>query len=572
MFRSLALSAAALFGLSAAAFACPTYTMTGQSHNVSGPQLMAGQQWNVVAGGENNLRNCPQVGINRTGYFISPPDFSFYMSQMNGYDLTTSVQGQGGCDTALLLNDPTTRWHFDDDSGGRLQPRITLPQPANGRLDAWVGTYTGEYCNAEIRLQTVQSGGAPIPQPQPQPVPPQAAACPTWQTPGPQIPVSGPGNTQPLTYNGTAAGPILARDCPETGVSASLYVTEQPTFSIPLSNMDGYDLRISVDGGNCDTGLLVNLPDTSWQWNDDFNGLQPQIDIAGLSSGRLDVWLARWGNGQTCPAQMTIQTIAASGGGIEQPANACPTWATPGQQIQVSGPGGTGGGNYQTRAGGPTRIGDCPEIGINRGGYFTEMPSYSLMLSQMQGHDLELSVQGQGGCDTVLLANLPNTDWEYNDDGAGNLQPILTIPGLTSGRLDVWVGTWGSNRDCPATFSYRTVPTAGGGIEQPANACPTWATPGQQIQVSGPGGTGGGNYQTRAGGPTRIGDCPEIGINRGGYFTEMPSYSLMLSQMQGHDLELSVQGQGGCDTVLLANLPNTDWEYNDDGPATCSRS
>ena len=276
------------------------------------------------------------------------------------------------------------------------------------------------------------------------------------------------------------------------------------------------------------------------------------------------MWVGTWGSNRDCPATFNYRTVPTADGGIEQPANACPTWATPGQQIQVSGPGGTGGGNYQTRAGGPTRIGDCPEIGINRGGYFTEMPSYSLMLSQMQGHDLELSVQGQGGCDTVLLANLPNTDWEYNDDGAGNLQPILTIPGLTSGRLDVWVGTWGSNRDCPATFSYRTVPTAGGGIEQPANACPDPSGMGQLVTLTGDQLYSPQSFQTQANAGTNLRDCSQISYDGfgSGYFTQSAQYSFDLSGMGRYRLVADVDS--ACDAALLINAANGRWYFDDD--------
>ena len=54
--------------------------------------------------------------------------------------------------------------------------------------------------------------------------------------------------------------------------------------------------------------------------------------------------------------------------------------------------------------------------------------------------------RGRGAqCDTTLLVNTPTTQWYFDDDSRGNLQPLLNIPSSASlnGRLDLWVGTYG---------------------------------------------------------------------------------------------------------------------------------
>jgi len=146
------ISGAALLAAATSAMACPDYSQTGDSYEVSGDQLYAGFDLPVVAGGENFLGECDLPGINGAGFFITPPDFSFYLSGMDGYDLEVSVQGD--CDTALLVNTPSAVWVFDDDSAGELQPYLLLSGIGDGRLDAWVGTYNGEYCDATIHLET----------------------------------------------------------------------------------------------------------------------------------------------------------------------------------------------------------------------------------------------------------------------------------------------------------------------------------------------------------------------------------------------------------------------------------
>lgn len=146
------ITGAAFLAAATTAMACPDYSQTGASYAVSGEQLYAGFDLSVVAGGENNIAHCDLPGIAGAGHFTTPPDFSFTLSGMAGYDLEVSVQGT--CDTALLVNTPSATWVFDDDSAGELQPYMLLSGVGDGRLDAWIGTYTGAYCDANIHLET----------------------------------------------------------------------------------------------------------------------------------------------------------------------------------------------------------------------------------------------------------------------------------------------------------------------------------------------------------------------------------------------------------------------------------
>jgi len=141
-----------LIGLTGIAAACPTIGMTGVSYNMSGDQLYSPQTLNVTAGGPNNLSNC---GFNHAGYVISAPDFSFYLSGMGNYRLEIEVNG-GNCDTMLLVNSANGTWFYDDDSNGNLQPVVNIQggQHTNGRVDVWVGTYNGDYCNATLEMET----------------------------------------------------------------------------------------------------------------------------------------------------------------------------------------------------------------------------------------------------------------------------------------------------------------------------------------------------------------------------------------------------------------------------------
>ena len=108
-------------GMASAAAACPTYSLSGATYSLTGDQLYAPQSLQVIAGGENNLANCPAPGV---GYVATAPDFTFYLSGMDPYYLVLDVSAE--CDTTLLVNTADAQWHFDDDSNGNLAPRLEL--------------------------------------------------------------------------------------------------------------------------------------------------------------------------------------------------------------------------------------------------------------------------------------------------------------------------------------------------------------------------------------------------------------------------------------------------------------
>ncbi len=146
-----------LFGLAAApAFACPDYNLAPtEYYSASGDTLYQAQQFSVTAGGEFDLSRCrnvrPQTDRGR-GFVTANPDFSFDLSHMGRYRLEISTVSD--CDSVLLINSGSGNWYYDDDDNGNLDARITLTRPANGRIDIWVGTQDGAFCNSNLYLET----------------------------------------------------------------------------------------------------------------------------------------------------------------------------------------------------------------------------------------------------------------------------------------------------------------------------------------------------------------------------------------------------------------------------------
>lgn len=156
MLRNLFMAMMSLVAFTGAAAACPDFNLSPQAaYQVSGQQLYQKRGFDVVAGGEHYVWDCRNVqpGTDTgAGYFPAAPDFSFQLSGMSRYQLVLSVVSE--CDAALLINTASASWYYDDDDNGNYDPQIVLTRPADGRVDVWIGTYDGAYCDAQLQLET----------------------------------------------------------------------------------------------------------------------------------------------------------------------------------------------------------------------------------------------------------------------------------------------------------------------------------------------------------------------------------------------------------------------------------
>jgi hypothetical protein len=147
---------------------------------------------------------------------------------------------------------------------------------------------------------------------------------------------------------------------------------------------------------------------------------------------------------------LTIFVLVASGSA----AIACPTVMQGRASYNVTGDFLYSPQSYGVTAGGDQSLRGC---GWNHSGYVISQPDFSFYTSGMGAYGrLEIEVTS-AACDTVLLVNSANGSWYYDDDSAGSLRPRINLYGTsnTQGRVDVWVGTFGSSL-CSATLEMET--------------------------------------------------------------------------------------------------------------------
>jgi len=205
-------------------------------------------------------------------------------------------------------------------------------------------------------------------------------------------------------------------------------------------------------------------------------------------------------------------------------------------------------------AGGNVSLGNCGNLPGY--GHVVTAPDYRLSLSGTRP-GTSLAVRVQAECDTILLANDPRGQWQYDDDSGENwFDPELILP-AADGAYDIWIGTWDTDL-CRASFSLQVASTAA------LNPCPDPGLPPAQVLSL----TGGDlareqAFDVVAGGDLQLSRCQHVGGY--GKVVNYPDFALDLSAVAGMTLEIGLLGRGGCDTVLLVSDPAGNWLYDDDG-------
>ncbi len=138
------------------AVACPDFDLPGvEAYEITGPKMRHPRFYNVVAGGDFDLRLCRDIRAQSDvgkGVFPDVPDFSFEVSELSGLRLVVSVVSE--CESVLLVHAPFDGWFYDADGTRHRDAQVSIPRPMDGPFDVWVGTSDGALCNAHLRMET----------------------------------------------------------------------------------------------------------------------------------------------------------------------------------------------------------------------------------------------------------------------------------------------------------------------------------------------------------------------------------------------------------------------------------
>lgn len=135
-----------------------------------------------------------------------------------------------------------------------------------------------------------------------------AAACPDWQgapTFG-QIELWAGFTPDPYVRNITAGGSTSIHNCGGTGWAG--YVTTRPDFDL---YWNGASAQLTIAAmAVTDAVLLVNAPDGTWYYNDDYRGTNPAVVIRNPQAGLYDIWIGSYDGSRGNPGQLIITELA----------------------------------------------------------------------------------------------------------------------------------------------------------------------------------------------------------------------------------------------------------------------
>lgn len=102
-----------------------------------------------------------------------------------------------------------------------------------------------------------------------------------------------------------AGGSLDLSRCPNVpGVG---YIISKPDFSIRYMAKPGQRMKVNVNA-RCDTVLLINSPDNQWHWNDDTNGVDPELWLTHSINGYYDIWVGTIGTAN-CDAEVRLESF-----------------------------------------------------------------------------------------------------------------------------------------------------------------------------------------------------------------------------------------------------------------------
>lgn len=267
----------------------------------------------VIAGG---LVDAAYLGGDCVGFGTEAPDYQVQWSGRSSH-LRFIFEALDSEDTTLIINAPDGSWHCNDDAfSGTFDPMVIFNNPAEGRYDIWVGTYSANQAVTGSLFVTER----PVNPGEMRAIADAVYGNHTSHTSSSSnvvsnaiyedITLSAGFTPDPAKYAAVAGGTVDVSTA--LGSECVGFASEDPDFRLFWTGSTA-DLRIffEADNDGDDTVLIIATPDDRWICNDDahFNTLNPSIDLRGYPAGRFDIWIGTFREGEYLNGMLTITEL-----------------------------------------------------------------------------------------------------------------------------------------------------------------------------------------------------------------------------------------------------------------------
>jgi hypothetical protein len=277
----------------------------------------------MLSGGDVSVGDL-DIGEGCTGNVTSNPDFKVELSDSANNLRIFYVTDQG--DTTLIVELPGGDYACNDDASD-LNPLLDLSNAESGTYSIWVGSFsaqdfipgylvvtTGDSAPGALVSSLLGSAAGSSTPPSTPDVPVTETPTPTGTGDDSGLNVEGEPNygsselesgfsPDPVEVDISSGGSV---DVTALSLSADCrgFVANNPDHRIEWSG-SGSLLRVFfVSDG--DTTLVVGTPSGDYLCNDDFDGLDPLVDIEDPEEGSYNVWVGTFGSDDVIPGTLYI--------------------------------------------------------------------------------------------------------------------------------------------------------------------------------------------------------------------------------------------------------------------------
>jgi hypothetical protein len=186
-------------------------------------------------------------------------------------------------------------------------------------------------------------------------------------------------------------------------------------------------------------------------------------------------------------------------------------------------------------------------------GFVSSAPDVDLYYTTTGGTGLYVYVEGDG--DTMLLINTPGGDWVCNDDGHGELDPMLYFADAKDGLYDIWVGSFSKDTHGATLYVSEIDPGGSSSSDEPdVSLDPTYG----DVKLDERFRPDPHAVSLLAGGSLDV----NFGSCNYGHVSSAPDVDFYYTATGGSPLYIYVDGAE--DTMLLVNRPDGSWVCDDD--------